>query len=181
MHSSFYLSPHTVSIGLIGPGTVGGVLLDQIASQVERLAETRLPTEFGEFTALGYRDTIEQTGLRVQRKSSVYTPLWLPPPETEESPEQATLKQERTCYVCKQSFVKVHRYYDSMCEACGDFNYAKRSQTASLAGRTGIHLRPCKLERSDERADPAAALRRRLPLSGVAQRRRPRPQTTPRS
>ena len=27
-------------------------------SQVQRLAETRLPTEFGEFTALGYRDTV---------------------------------------------------------------------------------------------------------------------------
>jgi 3,4-dihydroxy 2-butanone 4-phosphate synthase/GTP cyclohydrolase II len=27
-------------------------------SQVVRLAETRLPTEFGEFTALGYRDTV---------------------------------------------------------------------------------------------------------------------------
>ena len=38
VHSSFYLSPHTVSIGLIGPGTVGSVLLDQIAGQVVRLA-----------------------------------------------------------------------------------------------------------------------------------------------
>jgi aspartokinase/homoserine dehydrogenase 1 len=38
VHSSFYLSPHTVSIGLIGPGLVGGVLLDQLASQVGRLA-----------------------------------------------------------------------------------------------------------------------------------------------
>jgi len=37
MHSSFYLSPHTLSIGLIGPGTVGSVLLDQIASQAARL------------------------------------------------------------------------------------------------------------------------------------------------
>jgi len=37
VHSRFYLSPHTVSIGLIGPGLVGGALLDQIASQVERL------------------------------------------------------------------------------------------------------------------------------------------------
>jgi aspartokinase/homoserine dehydrogenase 1 len=36
-HSSFYLSPHTVSIGLIGPGLVGGALLDQLATQVERL------------------------------------------------------------------------------------------------------------------------------------------------
>ncbi|HKE95954.1 MAG TPA: bifunctional aspartate kinase/homoserine dehydrogenase I, partial [Povalibacter sp.] len=38
VHSSFYLSPHTVSIGLIGPGMVGGALLDQMASQVERLS-----------------------------------------------------------------------------------------------------------------------------------------------
>ena len=30
-HASFYLSPHTLSIGVIGPGTVGRVLLDQLA------------------------------------------------------------------------------------------------------------------------------------------------------
>jgi aspartokinase/homoserine dehydrogenase 1 len=38
VHSGFYLSPHTISIGLIGPGVVGGVLLDQLASQIERLS-----------------------------------------------------------------------------------------------------------------------------------------------
>ena len=37
VHSSFYLSPHTLSIGLIGPGTVGRALLQQLASQAERL------------------------------------------------------------------------------------------------------------------------------------------------
>jgi aspartokinase/homoserine dehydrogenase 1 len=37
VHSSFYLSPHTVSIGLIGPGLVGSALLEQIASQAVRL------------------------------------------------------------------------------------------------------------------------------------------------
>ncbi|HEY4211703.1 MAG TPA: bifunctional aspartate kinase/homoserine dehydrogenase I [Steroidobacteraceae bacterium] len=37
VHAGLYLSPHTLSIGLIGPGTVGRVLLDQIASQSERL------------------------------------------------------------------------------------------------------------------------------------------------
>lgn len=37
VHASFYLSPHTLSIGVIGPGTVGRVLLDQLASQSERL------------------------------------------------------------------------------------------------------------------------------------------------
>jgi aspartokinase/homoserine dehydrogenase 1 len=38
VHSSFYLSPNTVSIGVIGPGLVGSALLDQLASQVKRLA-----------------------------------------------------------------------------------------------------------------------------------------------
>ncbi len=37
VHAAFYLSPNTLSIGLIGPGTVGRVLLAQIATQIERL------------------------------------------------------------------------------------------------------------------------------------------------
>jgi aspartokinase/homoserine dehydrogenase 1 len=37
-HASFYLSPNTLSIGVVGPGTVGRVLLDQLASQQTRLA-----------------------------------------------------------------------------------------------------------------------------------------------
>jgi bifunctional aspartokinase / homoserine dehydrogenase 1 len=38
VHSGFYLSPHTVSIGLVGPGLVGTALVEQIASQMARLA-----------------------------------------------------------------------------------------------------------------------------------------------
>jgi aspartokinase/homoserine dehydrogenase 1 len=38
VHSSFYLSAHTVSIGLIGPGLVGRSLLEQLRGQVARLA-----------------------------------------------------------------------------------------------------------------------------------------------
>jgi aspartokinase/homoserine dehydrogenase 1 len=37
-HASFYLSPNTLSIGVIGPGTVGRVLLDQLAGEQARLA-----------------------------------------------------------------------------------------------------------------------------------------------
>jgi bifunctional aspartokinase / homoserine dehydrogenase 1 len=37
IHASFYLSPHTMSIGLIGPGLVGSAFLDQLASQTSRL------------------------------------------------------------------------------------------------------------------------------------------------
>ena len=42
VHAAFYLSPNTLSIGLIGPGTVGRVLLAQIASQVDRLRALNL-------------------------------------------------------------------------------------------------------------------------------------------
>ena len=43
VHAGLYLSPHTLSIGLIGPGSVGRAFLAQLASQSERLrAEAHL-------------------------------------------------------------------------------------------------------------------------------------------
>jgi NAD(P)-dependent dehydrogenase (short-subunit alcohol dehydrogenase family) len=84
------------------------------------------------------RDLIERAALRVQRKSPVYSPLKLELPKPEDVGERASLEQERACYVCKQPFTKVHRYYDSMCEACGDFNYAKRELTADLDGHYAL-------------------------------------------
>ncbi len=84
------------------------------------------------------RKAIEQAGLRIQRRSPVYAPLRLEPPKPEDLDDRPRLNKERDCYVCKQPFSKVHRYYDSMCETCGDFNYAKREQTADLSGRYAL-------------------------------------------
>jgi NAD(P)-dependent dehydrogenase (short-subunit alcohol dehydrogenase family) len=85
------------------------------------------------------RQLVERAGLRVQRKSDVYAPLWLEPPKPDDATaEGPRLRQERACYVCKKPFSKVHRYYDSMCETCGDFNYAKREQTADLDGHYAL-------------------------------------------
>jgi NAD(P)-dependent dehydrogenase (short-subunit alcohol dehydrogenase family) len=85
------------------------------------------------------RQALELAGLRQQRRSETYAPLWLPPPEAEAGePERPRLNTGRACYVCKQPYVEVHRYYDSMCPSCGDFNYAKREQTADLAGRVAL-------------------------------------------
>jgi aspartokinase/homoserine dehydrogenase 1 len=39
VHASFYLSAKTVSLGVIGPGSVGGALLDQLARAADRLRE----------------------------------------------------------------------------------------------------------------------------------------------
>ena len=84
------------------------------------------------------RKAIEQAGLRVQRRSPVFAPLWLEPPKPDDLDERPRLNRERDCYVCKQPFARVHRYYDSMCEPCGDFNYAKREQSADLSGQYAV-------------------------------------------
>ena len=84
------------------------------------------------------RKVIERAGLRVQRRSKVYAPLWLERPKPEAEHAHGEFHQERNCYVCKQPFAKMHRYYDSMCEACGDFNYAKREQSADLEGQYAL-------------------------------------------
>ncbi len=81
---------------------------------------------------------LERAGLRQQRRSETYAPLWLPPPDAGTPAVQPTLGASRACYVCKESYRVVHRYYDSMCETCGDFNYVKREQTADLRGRYAL-------------------------------------------
>jgi NAD(P)-dependent dehydrogenase (short-subunit alcohol dehydrogenase family) len=84
------------------------------------------------------REVMEQAGLRIQRRSPVYTPLWLERPKNDAPGDRPEFHRERACYVCKQPFARMHRYYDSMCDACGDFNYAKREQTADLTGHHAL-------------------------------------------
>ncbi len=82
---------------------------------------------------------IEGTGLRLQRRATRYAPLWLTPPEAADTPAaQPSLGKARNCYVCKQPFSQPHRYYDSLCGECGDFNYAKREQSADLTGHYAL-------------------------------------------
>ena len=42
------------------------------------------------------------------------------------------------CYVCKRPYVEVHPFYDQLCQACGDFNFRKREETADLSGRVAL-------------------------------------------
>ena len=81
---------------------------------------------------------VAQSGLRIQRRAEVFTPLWLPPPEPEGRSEEPLLQDERACYVCKQRYRQVHFFSDAMCPSCGDFNYAKRRQTADLQGKVAL-------------------------------------------
>jgi hypothetical protein len=48
------------------------------------------------------------------------------------------LHKSRGCYICKVHCTEVHFFYDRLCNACGDFNYQKRSQTADLRGRVAL-------------------------------------------
>jgi NAD(P)-dependent dehydrogenase (short-subunit alcohol dehydrogenase family) len=61
------------------------------------------------------------------------------PPDGPEAKEAAAagprVQEARVCYVCKAEYEQLHHFYDQLCPACGDFGFAKRSQTADLRGR----------------------------------------------
>ena len=78
------------------------------------------------------------TGIRSARDASIFiapTIIELTGKEAEEAP---TLASPRNCYVCKAVFNKLHHFYDTMCTECGDFNYAKRFQTADMTGQVAL-------------------------------------------
>lgn len=76
-----------------------------------------------------------KTGIRSAREASVFVA-----PKMLALPGQQDLKSvaPRNCYVCKEVFTTLHHFYDTMCTSCGDFNYAKRFQTADLTGQVAL-------------------------------------------
>ncbi|HWX79641.1 MAG TPA: bifunctional aspartate kinase/homoserine dehydrogenase I [Steroidobacteraceae bacterium] len=66
VHAAFYLSPNTLSIGLIGPGTVGSVLLAQLGTQIERLRALNLDLRVRGI-ASSTRMLLEDTALDLER------------------------------------------------------------------------------------------------------------------
>lgn len=85
---------------------------------------------------LADREIKAATGIREARKQTVFqAPLQLlAAPQTEER----HLEKPANCYVCKAEYTKMHFFYDSMCPACGDFNYQKRFQSAPLHGQVAV-------------------------------------------
>ncbi|HEY8723886.1 MAG TPA: SDR family oxidoreductase [Gaiellaceae bacterium] len=80
--------------------------------------------------------TLAETGIRVLRSKPVFT---TPNYElTQEFDDERETLDEQHCYVCKQNYSTLHPFYDQMCKECGDFNFAKRSETADLSERVAL-------------------------------------------
>ena len=84
------------------------------------------------------RTARKETGIRHAREASVFVAPKLLAYNDLANKEQLELETPRNCYVCKTPFTKIHHFYDTMCTNCGDFNYAKRFQTADLTGQIAV-------------------------------------------
>jgi NAD(P)-dependent dehydrogenase (short-subunit alcohol dehydrogenase family) len=107
----------------------------------ERADEVRLAKAVRRRRAVAKREHDRElraaTEIRVARQQAVYVaPTLMLPAETPKS--ERVLQHPRHCYVCKAEFRRVHFFYDAMCCDCGDFNYAKRFQTADLSGKVAL-------------------------------------------
>ena len=82
---------------------------------------------------------LADTGIRVLRERPVFTtPNVYPPRELEAERAPRTTADAQHCYVCKEPYHELHPFYDQLCPACGDFNLAKRTETADLEGRVAL-------------------------------------------
>lgn len=88
--------------------------------------------------AEGDKQARNKTGIRSAREATVFVaPKMLGHNEAHTKPTGKSVAP-RECYVCKDSFTTLHHFYDTMCTTCGDFNYAKRFQTADLTGQVAL-------------------------------------------
>ena len=80
-----------------------------------------------------------ETGIRSARETAVFVaPAQLTASDFNPETQYRELKKPKNCYVCKEDFLKLHFFYDAMCPACAEFNYAKRFQSARLDGWTAV-------------------------------------------
>ncbi|MFN4764009.1 SDR family NAD(P)-dependent oxidoreductase [Gillisia sp. Q332] len=80
----------------------------------------------------------KETGIRNARESSIFIAPKMLHLEALTNKVQQELKTPGKCYVCKTEFTLMHHFYDTMCTECGDFNYAKRFQTADVNGQVAV-------------------------------------------
>lgn len=85
------------------------------------------------------RQAVGTAEIRAAREAAVFVP-----PQQKALPSGAPgepareLVTPRDCYICKQPYRSLHFFYDSMCPACAEFNYAKRFFSVSMEGRVAL-------------------------------------------
>ena len=87
---------------------------------------------------------LSETGIRTLRSKPVFTtpnvfaPTGPDESETSDDPDFRESAALQHCYVCKQKYSVIHPFYDQLCPACGELNFAKRTETADLSGRVAL-------------------------------------------
>ena len=96
---------------------------------------------------------LHETGIRaLRRRPAVTTPNCFPPPAAmadalpaaaqrdgdKSGPAADASAGERRCYVCKEIYSELHHFYDQLCPACADVNFAARTELADLRGRVAL-------------------------------------------
>ena len=87
---------------------------------------------------------LSNTGIRRLRRETVFmTPNVFPPAQFEQrdvqdDPDFREAVEPQNCYICKKDFSSIHHFYDQLCPACADLNFAKRTESADLRGRVAL-------------------------------------------
>src|SRR5688500_4116281 len=85
-------------------------------------------------------EMFHSTGIRELRRKPVFTTpnYYLPAQGAEPDVDEKVLPETRHCYVCKVHYQTVHHFYDQLCPACAELNFAKRTESADLTGRVAL-------------------------------------------
>ncbi|MDO8527286.1 MAG: SDR family oxidoreductase [Deltaproteobacteria bacterium] len=120
------------------------IVLIKAAGQLSRPDRLEIRRRHKAVTTIQRKKKVKQdrgaraaTGIREARLAPVFeAPKQITSPDSEKNTGE--LSTPRRCYVCKSDYTRLHSFYDSMCTPCGDFNYQKRFQTASLDGQVAL-------------------------------------------
>ncbi|MGL1887218.1 MAG: SDR family oxidoreductase [Reichenbachiella sp.] len=110
-----------------------------------RLRKKQVKKEKRNRIVINERKARAKSGIRTARESDVFEAPKMLLVQNIPKTEDRVLSSPRNCYVCKTEFTKLHHFYDTMCEDCGDLNYIKRFQKADMTGQvvliTGSRLK----------------------------------------
>ena len=118
---------------MIAAGRLAGPSREERKAVARARRKQKRDKKVAEDTAL-----LDQTAIRRLRENPIFLTPRRQSAHGEASEPIGTLNEERTCYTCQQKYTEVHPFYDHLCMACGDFNYAKRDPVADLTGRIAL-------------------------------------------